>query len=61
MDKDRIVGAAKTVAGNAKQAIGKLVGDQKTVTDGKIEASEGKVQNAVGGMKDTIRDLTGKK
>jgi len=60
MDEDRVVGAAKTVAGNLKQAIGKAVGDQKTVADGKTEALEGKVQNAVGGMKDSLRKLTGK-
>ena len=58
MDKDRIIGAAKTVAGNIKQAVGKAVGDQKTVADGKTEAAEGKVQDAVGGIKDTIRRVT---
>jgi len=58
MDEDRIVGAAKTVAGNIKQAVGKAVGDQKTVADGKTEAAQGKVQNAVGGIKDTIRRVT---
>jgi uncharacterized protein YjbJ (UPF0337 family) len=61
MDKDRIVGAAKTVAGNIKQALGKAVGDQKTVADGKTEAAEGKVQNAVGGIKDTIRSVAKKR
>jgi uncharacterized protein YjbJ (UPF0337 family) len=60
MDKDRIVGAAKTVAGNIKQAVGKAVGDQKTVADGKTEAAKGKVQNAVGGIKDTIRSVAKK-
>ena len=60
MNKDRIVGAAKTVAGQVEQAVGKAVGDQKTVADGKAEAAEGKVQNAVGGMKDTIRSITRK-
>ncbi len=59
MDKDRIIGAAKTVAGNIKQAVGKAVGEQKTVADGKTEAAEGKVQNAIGGIKDTIRRVTG--
>jgi len=58
MDKDRIIGAAKTAAGNIKQAVGKVVGDQKTVADGVTEAAEGKVQNAVGGLKDTIRSVT---
>ena len=42
MDEGRIIGAAKTVAGNIKQAVGKAVGDQKTVADGKTEAAEGK-------------------
>jgi uncharacterized protein YjbJ (UPF0337 family) len=60
MDKDRIVGAAKTVAGNIKQAVGKAVGDRKTVADGKTEAAKGKVQNAVGGIKDTIRSVAKK-
>jgi uncharacterized protein YjbJ (UPF0337 family) len=60
MDKERIVGAAKTVIGNIKQAVGKAVGDQKTVADVKTEAAEGKVQNAVGGIKDTIRNVAKK-
>jgi uncharacterized protein YjbJ (UPF0337 family) len=58
MNKDRIVGAAKTTAGNPKQVLGKTVGDQKAVTDGKTEAAEGKFQNAVGGIKDAIRSIT---
>jgi uncharacterized protein YjbJ (UPF0337 family) len=37
-----------------------VVGDQKTVTDGKTEADKGKVQNAIGGIKDTIRSITEK-
>jgi uncharacterized protein YjbJ (UPF0337 family) len=61
MNKDRIVGAAKTVAANIKQAVGKVVGDQKTVADGKTEAAKGKVQNAVGGIKDSIRSITEKR
>jgi uncharacterized protein YjbJ (UPF0337 family) len=57
MDKDRIAGAAKTVSGNVKEAVGKATGDQKTVADGQAEQKVGKVQNAVGGLKDTIRDV----
>ena len=57
MDKDRIIGAAKTVAGTIKEVAGKAVGDQKTADDGKAEKIEGKVQNAVGGAKDTIREI----
>jgi len=57
MDKDRIAGAAKTVSGNVKEAFGKATGDQKTVAAGKAEQQVGKVQNAVGGLKDSIRDV----
>jgi uncharacterized protein YjbJ (UPF0337 family) len=57
MDKDRVDGAAKTVGGNVKEAAGKLTGDQKTVAEGPAEQKAGKAQNAVGGMKDTVRDI----
>lgn len=57
MDKDRIIGAAKTVAGTVKEATGKAVGDQKLAADGKAEKIEGKVQNAVGGAKDAVREI----
>jgi uncharacterized protein YjbJ (UPF0337 family) len=57
MDKDRVDGAAKTVGGNVKEAVGKLTGDQKTVAEGHAEQKVGEVQNAVGGMKDTVRDI----
>ena len=57
MNKDRVEGAAKTVSGNVKESVGKLTGDQKTVAAGQAEQKVGKVQNAVGGLKDTIRDI----
>ena len=42
MDKDRIEGAAKQAKGAVKEAVGRAVGD-------------GKLQNTVGGLKDTLR------
>ena len=56
MDKDRIAGAAKQAKGAVKEAVGKAVGDKKLVAEGKSDKVEGKVQNAVGGMKDAVRD-----
>jgi uncharacterized protein YjbJ (UPF0337 family) len=55
MDKDRIIGSTKELKGAVKQAVGKAVGDAKLETDGKADKMEGKVQNAVGGLKDTLR------
>jgi uncharacterized protein YjbJ (UPF0337 family) len=55
MDKDRLIGAAKQLAGSVKQAVGKFIGDGKLQVDGKAEQTQGKVQNAVGGAKDTLK------
>ena len=56
MDKDRIAGAIKQAKGAVKEAVGKGVGDNKLVAEGKSDKVEGKVQNAVGGLKDSVRD-----
>jgi uncharacterized protein YjbJ (UPF0337 family) len=55
MDKDRIVGSAKKIKGSVKETIGKAVGDAKLESDGKADKVEGKVQNAIGGIKDALR------
>lgn len=56
MDKDRIGGSAKQLRGAAKQAIGKALGDAKMQDDGKVEAIKGKIQNAIGSLKDELRE-----
>lgn len=56
MDKDRIAGSAKAAKGAVKEAIGTVTGDAKLKADGRAEKAEGKFQNAVGGLKDTLRD-----
>ena len=54
MDKDRVAGAAKTMGGKVKEAAGKVLGDEKLKAEGKTDQVAGKVQNAVGGVKDAI-------
>jgi uncharacterized protein YjbJ (UPF0337 family) len=56
MDKDRIKGAAHEAKGAVKQGIGKASGDAKLETEGTAEKNAGKVQNAVGGIKDAARE-----
>ena len=56
MDKDRVVGSAKEIKGSIKETVGKALGDEKLQSEGKADKVEGKVQNAVGGFKDTVRD-----
>jgi uncharacterized protein YjbJ (UPF0337 family) len=55
MDKDRIAGVAKQAKGVIKEAVGKAVGDAKLTADGKSDKAAGQFQNAVGGLKDSLR------
>ena len=55
MDKDRIAGSAKVIKGTVKEAVGKALGDAKLNAEGKADKIEGKAQNAMGGIKDTLR------
>ena len=56
MNNDRIEGSAKQATGAIKDATGKVLGDAKLQTEGKSEKLAGKVQNAVGGVKDAAKD-----
>jgi len=55
MDKDRIKGSANQAKGAIKEAAGKVTGDAKLEAEGKGDKLAGKIQNAVGGMKDAVR------
>lgn len=55
-DHDRVEGAAKNMGGKLKEAAGKVTGDEKLKAEGRADQAEGKIQNAVGGVKDAIRD-----
>jgi len=54
-DKDRIVGSAKIVKGKVKKAVGKAIGDTKLEAEGNADKIEGRIQNTVGGVKDTLK------
>jgi uncharacterized protein YjbJ (UPF0337 family) len=56
MDKDRIKSAAEQAKGKVKEQAGKLTGDKKLETEGKIDKAAGKIQNTIGGIKDSLRD-----
>jgi uncharacterized protein YjbJ (UPF0337 family) len=55
MSDDRVKGAVKTKVGEIKEVAGKALGDQKLKREGQADQVAGKVQNAVGGIKDTLR------
>lgn len=52
---DRVKGAAHQVKRAAKAGVGKTTGDSKLEAEGKAETAAGKVQNTIGGIKDSIR------
>jgi uncharacterized protein YjbJ (UPF0337 family) len=60
MDKNRIAGSTEEVKGAAKEAIGKALGDAKLQNHGKADKAVGKIQNAVGGLNDAVRDAVKK-
>jgi uncharacterized protein YjbJ (UPF0337 family) len=55
MDKDRVEGSAEQAKGKAKEVAGKVVGDSKMESEGKGDQVKGKIQNTIGGLKDTLR------
>ena len=56
IDHDRAEGSLKQTGGKLKEGAGKLFGDSKMETEGKADQGEGKLQNAWGGLKDSVRD-----
>jgi 3-oxoacyl-[acyl-carrier protein] reductase len=57
MDKDRIVGAAKDVAGKVEGTVGDVAGDPKTQAAGRAREAAGTVQNLYGQAKDAAREV----
>ena len=55
VDKNRVIGSAKGAKGTVKQVIGKVIGDAKLEAEGTADKAEGKVQNAIGGLKDALK------
>ncbi len=55
MDKDRIKGAAKDVAGQVEKETGKLTGNRDMEAKGERHKVEGKIDKATGHVKDALR------
>jgi uncharacterized protein YjbJ (UPF0337 family) len=56
MDQDRIEGSARTLGGRVKEFFGRMFGDSKLRAEGKMDQTGGRIQNTVGGLKDSLRD-----
>ncbi len=47
---------SREIKGSVKETIGKAVGDAKLQSEGKADKVEGKIQNAIGGLKDALKN-----
>jgi len=60
MDKDQIRGAIDQAKVTVKEAAGKTIGNKKMEDEGVVDKLTGKVESAVGGAKETLRDAVNK-
>jgi uncharacterized protein YjbJ (UPF0337 family) len=55
MNKDRVEGKAKDVAGRVERQVGEWTGDKEAQVKGAAKQVDGKVQNAWGQAKDAVK------
>lgn len=55
VDKDRVEGSGKKMKGDIKEKAGEVLGDEKMKDEGKADKVTGKIQNAIGGVKDAVK------
>jgi uncharacterized protein YjbJ (UPF0337 family) len=58
MDREHVKGAADKAKGTIKDAAGKLTGDKKLESEGKMDKAKGDLHNAAGDVKDAFRKAT---
>ena len=60
MHKDEIKGAAKQATGAAKEAIGKVTGNEALRQEGVVDQAVGKTQATYGDVKEDVKDAAKK-
>lgn len=55
MDRQHVKGAADKVKGAIKDTAGKITGDKKLQSEGKLDKTKGSAHNLAGDVKDTAR------
>jgi uncharacterized protein YjbJ (UPF0337 family) len=60
MDREHVRGAADKAKGAIKETAGKVSGDKKLESEGKVDKAKGDLHNAAGNVKDAARDLSKK-
>jgi uncharacterized protein YjbJ (UPF0337 family) len=60
MDSERIKGEAQKIKGVVEKTVGKLVGNEKLETEGKIDEAAGEIRKGIGKAKDAVKDAVKK-
>jgi uncharacterized protein YjbJ (UPF0337 family) len=60
MDSERIKGEAQKIKGVVEKTVGKLVGNEKLETEGKIDEAAGEIRKDIGKAKDAVKDAVKK-
>ena len=60
MNKDQVTGAAKDIAGKVQEEAGKLVGNKEQQAKGLLNQVEGKAQQNLGNLKESVKDAIDK-
>ncbi|HYG87930.1 MAG TPA: CsbD family protein [Azospirillum sp.] len=55
MDRDRVEGSGTKLKGDVKETVGQATGDQKLQSEGAMDKIKGKIQNAIGSVKEALR------
>jgi uncharacterized protein YjbJ (UPF0337 family) len=55
MNQDRVKGTIDEAMGIAKRKAGKLTGNRRLQVEGVTQQAKGKIENALGKVKDTVR------
>ena len=58
MDKEHVKGATDKAKGAVKEGAGKLSGNKKLESEGKIDKAKGAAHKVAGDVKDAARDAT---
>jgi uncharacterized protein YjbJ (UPF0337 family) len=58
MDREHIKGAADKAKGAVKDTAGKLIGDKKMQSEGKLDKAKGAAHEVAGNVKDAFRKAT---
>jgi uncharacterized protein YjbJ (UPF0337 family) len=59
MDEDRVAGTARNIGGKVEEGFGRVTGDTKTRTEGRVNQAAGAAQDLYGQARDNAADAAG--